>query len=561
MSRTTPIKTNENIANLIFTNWLNIVISLISPKNLIVVSGRATTKTSEIHATRSQEIMYDMPGAYFAWIADTYVNALGNILPVLIEGWERKGWREGRHFVVDKAPPSSWKQPYKRPLTYKHTISVPNGCHIRVVSADQPSSLAGGSYQHLFADEAKHIEQDKMKKLTPAIRGGREIFGHSPYFQGRTFTTDMPVLGDNENDWFMNYEELMEAKQIDVILKLGYILNEIRVEIYKAVQKNASPSDLALLQKKYTRWLLRWTKTRYNSTLFFIATSFINVDYLGLEWFKNALEEGYEDFKTSVLSLKSTAKSGEKFYPTLGEHHFFDDGTNESYFDRFGIRDTVKLSSEMLKYIRHDLPLELGIDFGNMLSLIVAQTQGNYIYLLKTFYTLPPASTKELVEKFTDFFRYHKKKKLEIYYDRSGNQYGKIKRDWISEFEYRLKKSGWTVELKSKNQATIYQEEEYRFMQKYLSGYEPEIPKVLIDRNNCKELRSSLRLAKTIVKTNDKGQRIIKKNKNSEKLPAEKLPMYSTNFSDAFKYLFCRNNWKDKIDKMPQASFPEPTVY
>lgn len=60
----------------------------------------------------------------------------------------------------------------------------------------------------------------------------------------------------------------LQQKEEEENLKLGYILNEIRVEIYKAVQKNTSPSDLALLQKKYTRWLLRWTKTRYNSTLF-----------------------------------------------------------------------------------------------------------------------------------------------------------------------------------------------------------------------------------------------------------------------------------------------------
>lgn len=561
MSRKIPIKASEEIAEVAFTNWLNIAISLICPKNLIIVSGRATTKTSEIHASRSQEIIYDMPGAYFAWIADTYTNALGNILPVLIEGWERKGWKEGKDFVVDKAPPSSWKSPYKRPLSYKHTLSTPNGCHIKVVSADQPSSLAGGSYQHLFGDEVKHIPKDKIKKLTPAIRGGREIFSHSPFFQGRTFTTDMPILGDNENDWFFVYKDLMNNQQIDAALKLGYILNEIRIEMYKAVQNKASSSNMALLQKKYTRWLLRWTKARYNSTLFYVATSFVNVNYLGLEWFQNALEEGIEDFNTSVLSLKSTAKSGEKFYPTLGDHHFYEDGTNLNFYDKYGLRDQIHLSSEMLKYINPRKPLEIGIDFGNMLSLVVAQTQENYIYVLKNFYTLPPDSTKELVEKFCDYFRNHKKKKLDIYYDRSGNQYQSIGKDWISEFEYYLKKKGWDVELKSKNQATIYQEQEYKFMQKYLSGYEPDLPKVLIDKNNCKELRSSLRLAKTIITTNSKGQRIIKKNKNSEKLSAEQLPMNSTNFSDAFKYLFCRNDWKVIISKSSKLCFPSPTVY
>lgn len=561
MTRKTRIKQNKEIANVIFTNWLNNIITIASPKNLFIISGRATSKTSEIHASRSQEIIYDMPGAYFAWIADTYVNAHKNILPVLIEGWNRKGWIEGKHYVVDKRPPDSWKKPYKNPLSYKHTVSLSNGCFFNIVSADQPSSSADNSYQHLFGDEVKYIDPEKLKKLTPAIRGGKEIYSYSPFFQGRSFTTDMPIIGDKEYDWILDYENLMNEEQIIKIIQIGFVLNEIKIEIYKAVEANATEKELNLLQKKYNRWLLRWTKSRYGSTLFFIATSFINVDYLGLEWFQNTLSEGLEDFKTSVISLKSSAKSGEKFYPNLGEHHFYEDGNLESYNNRFGIKDTIHVSSEMLKYCKTNLPLELGIDFGNMLSLVSAQTQGNYIYILKNFYTLPKASTKELVDDFTDFYRTHKNKRLEIYYDRSGNQYEQIGRDWISEFEYYLKLNNWSVELMSRNQATIYQAEEYKFMLGFLGEYDPDLPKVRIDKFNCRELRSSLGLAKTIISTNSKGQRVIKKNKNSERLHISKLPMQSTNFSDAFKYLFCRNDWKEVINRSKKIKFSTPQIY
>lgn len=560
MSRKTPIKPNEEIANLIFTNWLNIAISLVAPKNLVVIGGRATAKTSEIHATRSQEIIYDMPGAYFAWLADTYVNAHRNILPVLLDGWTRKGWIEGKHYVVDQPPPPSWKKPYRKPLSYKHSISLPNGCFFTVVSQDQPSSSAGGSYQHLFIDETKYIEQEKVKKLTPAIRGGKEIFGYSPYFQGRTFTTDMPIIGEKEYDWILDYESLMDPVQIDMMLKMGYVLNQIRIEIYKAVQKNASEREMNLLQKKYSRWLLRWNQSRYGSTLFFIATSFINVDYLGLDWFKNTLAEGLDDFKTSVLSLKSRAKTGEKFYANLSEHHFYDDGNREGYFERFGLKDEIHVSCEMLKYHNTNLPLELGIDFGNMLSLVVGQQQGNYMYILKNFFTLPPESTHELVDSFCDFFRYHKKKKLKIYYDRSGNQYRLINRDWISEFEALLKAKGWEVELMSVDQANIYQDEEYKFMLGILGETSSDLPKIRIDKFNCRQLRSSLQLAKTIVRK--KGEtKVIHKNKNSERLPIQKLPDQSTNFSDAFKYLLCRKDWKNAVSYIKDTSFPEPSVH
>ena len=33
------------------------------------------------------------------------------------------------------------------------------------------------------------------------------------------------------------------------------------------------------------------------------------------------------------------------------------------------------------------------------------------------------------------------------------------------------------------------------------------------------------------------------KNKSSEKLPISRLPMFSTNMSDAFKYYICRKNY------------------
>jgi len=43
-------------------------------------------------AERWQDIVWDMPGAQFAWAADTYLNAQKNVVPSLVEGWERLGW-------------------------------------------------------------------------------------------------------------------------------------------------------------------------------------------------------------------------------------------------------------------------------------------------------------------------------------------------------------------------------------------------------------------------------------------------------------------------------------
>src|SRR5690606_31256139 len=107
------------------------------------------------------------------------------------------------HYVVDKPPPAHFKKPYKSPQNYKHTLSVFNGCFVNLISMDQPSGGAGNSYQHIFGDEIKYIEFDKIKKLTPALRGYPQ-FAHSVYYRGSTFTSDMPNVADGEFDWILD---------------------------------------------------------------------------------------------------------------------------------------------------------------------------------------------------------------------------------------------------------------------------------------------------------------------------------------------------------------------
>ena len=98
-----------NNVELRYSNLVNTIFKLAKPKNLYVIAGRGTGKTTDILADRSIDIAYDMPGCYIALSADTYMNAIKNVLPQLIEGWERNGWVEDIHFVVGKRPPQHFK--------------------------------------------------------------------------------------------------------------------------------------------------------------------------------------------------------------------------------------------------------------------------------------------------------------------------------------------------------------------------------------------------------------------------------------------------------------------
>jgi hypothetical protein len=294
----------------------------------------------------------------------------------------------------------------------------------------------------------------------------------------------------------------------------------------------------------------------------------VNADILQEGFFKDTYKAlGIEEFKSAILSFKSDIRKDQKFYGDLGEHHFYEDGVLTSYYDKFAITDDIEESSLALRYINHLEKLEAGVDFGDMCSMVIAQPRGKYLYCLKEFYTLAPENEIQLGRKFRSFFKHHKTKMLDMYYDRSGNQNSKTKRDWANavkraiEFEGGVS-TGWIVNLKSENQATIFQEEEYAFAKAMMGESNKDLIKLKIDKLQCKCLKSSLEMTQIKIKTDTKtGSRTLHKDKSSESLAMHLRPMYSTNFSDAFKYLIYRRNYVELVNKHSKFQGLDPGVF
>lgn len=564
MKKIIHARTDFDDVELRYASWLKSLIDMMQPKNGFFVLGRGTGKTNDILAERSMDICYEMPHAYFALVGDTYTNILKNVAPTLINGWERKGWVNGVNFVVDEPPPAHFKKPYKVPHTYKHTISTFLGNFFNYISMDTPSSGAGNSYQHNFGDEMKYAEKKRMDKLTPSLRGDIIMFGDSPYFLGSTFTTDYPnILMPGEYDWILDKEKSMDVQQMKYLLQISLELNEAKTDILNAMRKRNEP-----LVKKYQRKIQKLAVLHYrlrkDSTFFYIASSFVNVDILTLDYFKTALTSlGDVDFRTSVLSLPPEVEMGAKFYPSFENKHIYDDGIELSYYEKYSTGDDAETTSAALKYCNPNLALEMGIDFGDMMSMVVAQHKNKDLYALKNFWTLAPEGSKELCARFLNFFRDHKNKRIDLYYDRSGNQYHNVGRDWATEIKNFLEKNpdgsstGWTVNLMSRNQSTIYQYEEFMLAKAMMAETYKELPKLHIDKYQCRQLISSMNVAKQIIKADNKGVRRLHKDKSSEKLPLLRRPMHSTNMSDALKYLICRSVWM-KILKGRKTDWATP---
>ena len=275
-------------------------------------------------------------------------------------------------------------------------------------------------------------------------------------------------------------------------------------------------------------------------TFFLRASSYVNVDILTEGWFADAIAADFNDLRTAILSCRPSLKSGDRFYAALGEQHFYKDGIDEAAYDNVGLLE--KEDCRVLKYINLHKPLQLGIDFGNMCSLSIAQddiVQGREcLRVLKFLHTLAPEYLIDLGEKFREYFAPMVNKTVYLYYDRAGNSYKAVQKDQASEFKKAIERdrngvrTGWNVIMESIGQGNIGQPEEYLFMQTILSGSNPRLPIILIDYYAAKHLRQSLEGARTKVKSG-----VVFKDKSSERLPIEQLPTHSTNPSDSFKYL------------------------
>lgn len=559
----TKIKANSSNVETRLANWVKMYIDLVKPTNLYLYGGRGLGKSTDIIAERSLDVIHDLPRGCFAFVADTYINAMTNIIPSVLMGWERMQYYENRDYVVDKEPLPHWDKPYIKTFNYKHTISTRNGCKFFIISLDHPSAAAGISVIHHFGDESKYLEKEKLNKLFPTLRGDSMLYANSPLFMGQTFCSDMADPAAGEYDWMLDMEKRMDKKQIELIMDAAVILNEELKKLIGLQISGASEREIENAKKSVKRWEERHRKIRFNSTLFMAVSSFAASNRLPLKYFKNLYETlGPEEFNTSVLSIRKILAPGEMFYGQLKEKHFFTDGYNYDYYDKFGLKDNITQTSSGLKYIQHDKPLDAGYDAGNMQSLVIGQEQGDTVRILKDIYVLAPAWIRELADKFLVFFAPHKHKTLNLWPDRAAFQYKKAKEDFASKLKYAIehyadgKPTGWHVLIANIGQPNITHSEEFDLMNELMAERNRNLPRLQIDMHECRELRASLKLAP--VRKNSKGQ--IEKVKSSEKLAIHRLPLESTNMSDAFKYFMCRKKWLNIVKYKNTQSFGSVSV-
>src|SRR5690606_34568702 len=339
----------------------------------------------------------------------------------------------------------------------KHTLIFFTGFNLTFGSLDRPASLAGRSYVHVFGDESKYFPEHKIANILKAVRGFKIEYGDSVFYRGRTFTTDMPNTANvGEHDWIIRQAKNLNAEAILIAIQAGFAMNEALQEWLVAQEEGDRENEIKK-RRTYERWHDRWVAARKNpkaKNFFFIASSYINSDSLEPEWFTAAAEDDLGDVYTAVVSMKPNLESGERFYANLSEKHLFSDGIEKTRAELFGIKDEENCN--ILRYLNKNRVLEAGMDFGNMISMTIAQQQLNSdrrkrpeLRCLKFMYTLSPDWIRELADSFIEYFKPHKQKTLHLYYDRAANNYKKAKQDLATQMKNAIekdkdgKRTGW----------------------------------------------------------------------------------------------------------------------
>ena len=503
---------------------------LIGAPTEYLVAGRGTGKTEGVLAPKTAKCYFGtMPRGTGVFVGATYNQLLTRTLPGLVAGWEKIGYTLGHHYLIGRRPTTEWLKkwkwigPYRPPLDYKYFVSWWNGAGAHLVSQDRVGSSNGITIDWIGGDEAKLLNQEKLKtELFPANRGIIPAFANNPYHHGMTFTTDMPV--GTSGRWILDMMNEMDKEVVNEIwklqtvrFKLKYFLNTkitkpVKAEILKQIE--VIDAELNGLRKG----LLYYHE----------ASTLENIDALGVDYIKQQIRDTTAfQFDTQILNIRPL-KMEDGFYPDYDEevHGYF--ANDNDYLDNLEY-DFDKLSTidcRRDKDLKINEPLHITLDYNRRIHpLVVGQVVGNELRAIKGMDALYPGKLKDVIQKFCEYYKHHKNKRIYYWYDHTAVADDNETRK-CDEVVSALRKAGWSVKRMYIGQAPSH-EAKYRMWGHLLSedGYYDMVFR--LNRENCEKLNISIYKSEAEQRKDGFGK--DKKSEKDPNFPADE----STHYSDA----------------------------
>lgn len=527
---------------------------LADTQDLFCELGRGSGKTTHILGPRMDRVQNSMPGSVQVFLASTYKSIFENLVPGLME-YFCENYEEDMYFCIGKRPPRHFKPCRTEIMDWKNTISFVNGTVVQFVSCERPERANGKNIAHLYMDEMLHIKpRVYYENVLPSLRSKTTLHYESPYFMGTTGTTSTPNI-EKDYDWFLDYEKKYLAddnrERVRIIQRLALELDHrlYLLDIARQKDDRAAIRNLENYQRRVEQML---TALRRHTVYYMRASSFSNIKVLGIDYIKKQIEGTLDtaSLNTSIFAVREN-RVKDMFFGHFTPMYINSDTYRVSHFEDAAIGEKLKLTCADMEHCNLSEPLYLGYDPGPFTSLVVGQYSADRqtFYLIKNFYVYWPAQQAELAAEFREFFAPMRCKTLFCHYDRAGNQrdpqWKKLKKYFGDDGDTdamtlrdQLEQYGFSCNLMSMGQRTIYYREHLQLLNRLFSGEEKntvngrQVIKIQIDENECDALISSIYNSPI-----RRHSGTVELDKSSERLPYEQQAYQSTQLASALMYL------------------------
>ncbi len=546
--------------NVLYVNRPQHLVQTVKPFECYLEWSRGTGKSSGAIAPRTEDLVFQMPRGHFFYVANTYQALMTKTLPEVIKALEMRGYHRDRDYFIGQCAPKAWKWelPFAPPLRYDYFMHWRNGSGISFVSQDRAGMVAGISFDGGIGDEAKHLNAQRLdEELLPTNRGNLGAWAGShrdkrindSLHHSLMFCSDTPT--SQSGRWFTDMDKEHDEQKVQEIYAIELEIVKLSQKAKTAQNAGTQANILSRINTltQIARRIRKGDPEKYARTgdrkykpcvMFSQANVWDNIHVLGLNYVdqqKRKLPDII--FRSSILNERINQVS-EGFYPDLSDAIHGYDSFSSSYFEQRGYDfDKYKeLDCRQDNDVDPNKPLDMGQDYGgNFNCLVVGQHHGTEYRLVNAMHVQKGEKIKDLVAQFKKYYRFHKRKEVNFFYDHTAKR-----TDAINDTEYHLE---YMNELRKADEYGAWKVNDrymgrtpspalrFEFWGKLLNEQQPHWPRFRYNRNHCEYWAISCMMAP--MKVGSSGFEKDKKSERQKNADGEFVTPQeeATHFSDA----------------------------
>lgn len=520
---------------------------------LTFVASRGAGKSFSI-AFLIYLIIKFMPRSSWAIQTATFQQALTRTLISTCEALELIGYRRDVTYWIGKRPPAKYALPFQAPQKFDRYLTFLNhdkktltGFHL----FSQDISARGPSVDGIITDETLELDMEKFQREANLTNRGNDtfkMFTDNKIHHGIFHFTSMPT-GEN-GDQIIKEAQYYEDDGYNIDLLKNNII-DLELEFLNEVEKGKQLQIYAAIANEKTKLLYYPNKSndaKKKGRLYVEADVFDNIENVGIKYLFNNYESMLpEIFEVEMLNRKKS-QIVNCFYAGYNKNVHGYKGSFDNNFLlglEFDFEKLKKLNCEQDNDLMAGLPLDIGMDFGNINWLIATQKLQsiNRFNVLKEFYVRTPKILDDVVKDFCDYYKPHNNKKVRLWPDAAGNVTLQAKtssgaKNNVLHVFNLLKDGGFSPEVMNPNLKNWSHNDKFLLWNSSFARRKNVFPQIGFNTVNCPNLLKAMEQTPAL----DDGNNGIRKDKGSEKAFKNSLKrITATDSTDALDQVFFGN--------------------